>query len=104
LLFCRPSSNFFAYCGKKREVSNGRAFPIPHPPSVTRLYGDGAYDTASCRQVLAGLGIEPIIPPHRNAVMLDDPESWRQCRDNAVAEMQSFGRLKALSPKLEYVE
>ena len=31
MLFCRPASNFFAYYGEKREVSNERAFPIPHP-------------------------------------------------------------------------
>ena len=61
------------------------------PSSVTKLYGDGAYDTAGCRRVLAGLGIEPIIPPHRNAVVLDDPEPWRQCRDGAVAEMYGLG-------------
>ena len=62
------------------------------PSSVERVYADGAYDTSRCRQALARLDIEPIIPPQKNAVVKETRGSlWRQCRNDAIAEILGLG-------------
>ena len=62
------------------------------PSSVKRVYGDGAYDTSECRKALARLGIEPLIPPQKNAVSKSvATNSWRDHRNDAVAEILGLG-------------
>lgn len=62
------------------------------PRSAKRVYGDGAYDTVECRRVLARLGIESVIPPHKNAVFLEDSlDPGRESRNQAVSEITGLG-------------
>jgi hypothetical protein len=62
------------------------------PPSVRRVYGDGAYDTSECRRVLANLGIESVIPPQKNAVVQESHnDPWRHFRNDAIAEIAGLG-------------
>lgn len=62
------------------------------PFSVKRVYGDGAYDTLEGRRTLIHLGIEPVIPPQKNAVLretFDNP--WIDDRNNAISEIAGLG-------------
>jgi hypothetical protein len=62
------------------------------PGSVTRVYGDGAYDKASCRRNLNHMGIEAVIPPRKNAALQKGvQESWRKARDESVVEIFGLG-------------
>lgn len=62
------------------------------PSSVRKAYGDGAYDTSGCRTALARLGIEAIIPPHKNAVYQNaSRSSGAQPRNDAIAEILGLG-------------
>ena len=61
------------------------------PSSVKRVYGDGAYDASGCRQALARLGINPLIPPQKNAVQSKTNHSWRGHRNAAIAEIMGLG-------------
>ena len=62
------------------------------PGSVEKVYGDGAYDTSECREALVRLGIEPIIPPQKNAVSKTAPlNSGRSHRNEGVAEISGLG-------------
>ena len=62
------------------------------PPSVRRVYGDGAYDTSGCRKFLARLNIEPVIPPQKKAVIHEPCANfWRQQRNDSIAEIVGLG-------------
>lgn len=53
------------------------------PKSVERGYGDGAYDKNDCYWMFHELGIKPLIPPQRNAVLQNEKtKPWmRPCND-----------------------
>lgn len=73
------------------------------PKSVSRLYGDGAYDTKSCYEALMEAGIDPIIPPRQGAVVHSDVPYLRS-RNDAVCQILALGgtpEAKALWKKLK---
>ena len=62
------------------------------PRSARRVYGDGAYDTVECHRVLTQLGIESVIPPHKNAVFQEHSlDPGRESRNQAVSEITGLG-------------
>ena len=62
------------------------------PTSVKRVYGDGAYDTLKCHRTLARSGIDPLIPPHKNAVcQKKSSDPWVRNRNHAISEIAGLG-------------
>lgn len=62
------------------------------PRSVTRSYGDGAYDTESVRADLHEHDIDSIIPPKRGAVLHDlEAEPWMKNRNDAIRAILGLG-------------
>lgn len=62
------------------------------PSSVKRVYGDGAYDTSECRRTLVRLGIEPVIPPQKKAILRKTSDSpWMEHRNKAISEIAGLG-------------
>ena len=62
------------------------------PTSVERVYGDGAYDTSEGRKTLIHLGIDPVIPPQKNAVLRGTSDNpWMEHRNNDISEIAGLG-------------
>ena len=54
---------------------------------VTRLYGDGAYDSGDVYRLLEGRGIEPVVKPRRNSRLDAGPPARRR----AVSQIRELG-------------
>jgi hypothetical protein len=62
------------------------------PRSVKRGYCDGAYDTEGSRAELHALGIEPIVPPKRGAILHDSLDKpWLKSRNDAIRAIIGLG-------------
>jgi len=62
------------------------------PSSVKRAYGDGAYDTFECHKALFHAEIEPVIPPHKNAVSREETSAnWGRRRNEIISEIAGLG-------------
>ena len=62
------------------------------PKSVKKGYGDGAYDKDGCYRMFHELGIEPVIPPQKNAVLQDEKtRPWMQSRNDALRQITGLG-------------
>lgn len=62
------------------------------PKSIRKSYGDGAYDKNPCYREFDRLGIKPIIPPQRGAVLhnlLKEP--WMKARNDEVRAIAGLG-------------
>ena len=70
---------------------------------VGRFYGDGIFDTWNTYDALADRGIEPVIPPQRNAVLTRHGNSKlpKLPRDEAIRGCRKQGR-KAWKAKVGY--
>jgi len=54
------------------------------PSSITKSYGDGAYDTSSCYRASFLHGSELIVPPRRNAVYRENTPLHMKSRNEAI--------------------
>ena len=62
------------------------------PRSVKRSYGDGTYDTEDVRAEFHALGIEPIVPPKRGAILHDPIDKpWMKSRNDAIRAIAGLG-------------
>lgn len=61
------------------------------PDSVERVYGDGAYDTNDCYQSCHDNGIEPIVPPQKNAIYHEEAPPHMDDRNRSVLEILGLG-------------
>lgn len=62
------------------------------PKSVKRGFGDGAYDKSSCYQMFYEQGIEPIIPPQKNArIKNQESKPWMKSRNDAIKQIAGLG-------------
>ena len=70
---------------------------------VGQFYGDGIFDTWNLYDILAQRGIEPVVPPQRNAVLTQHGNCKRPPlpRDEAIRGCRKFGR-KAWKIKVGY--
>ena len=61
------------------------------PDSVKRYYGDGAYDTNGCYRSCHSNGIEPIVPPQKNAVYRENAPPHMDDRNHSILEILGLG-------------
>jgi hypothetical protein len=62
------------------------------PKSVKRGFGDGAYDKSTCYKTFYALGIEPKIPPQRNARMQNEVRKpWMRARNDVIRQTKGLG-------------
>ena len=79
------TENNVADCSVMEEMSG------QIPTSVERVYADGAYDTSRCRKALVKLGIDPIIPPQKNAILQAGSDDWQTHRNASIKEIRGLG-------------
>ena len=78
----------------ENSVSDCEVFPgflNEAPESVERVSGDGAYDTNNCYQSCLDNGIEPVIPPQKNAIYHEGAPPYMDYRNNSVLEILGLG-------------
>lgn len=95
LAICPDSHDVILECMTGNDVSDCEVLPEMQdelPRSVKRGYGDGAYDKDRCYQIFHALGIEPVIPPQRNAVLQNEQaKPWMQSRNDALRQIAGLG-------------
>ena len=88
LAVCPDSHDVILECLTGNDTSDCEVLPKMQdelPKSVKRGYGDGAYDKDSCYRMFHKIGIEPVIPPQKNAVLQDEKaRPWMQSRNDAL--------------------
>jgi hypothetical protein len=96
LAICPDTHEIIMECLTENNVADCSAMVAMSPlipTSVKRVYGDGAYDTFECHKTLVRQGINPVIPPHRNAVPQKEllPNPRGKSRDDSVFEIMGLG-------------
>ncbi len=95
LAVCPESHDIILECTTGNDVADCEVIPQMEdslPDSVERGYGDGAYDKECCYQAFYELGIDPVIPPQKNAVLQnEEAKPWMQSRNNALKEIVGLG-------------
>ena len=59
--------------------------------SIGRLWGDGAYDSGSLRELVIARGGQCLVPPPINATYKGASDGWERERDAALALIQGLG-------------
>lgn len=95
LAICPDSHDIILECVTENNVADCDALNRMGkelPGSIERCYADGAYDKEICYHALTRVGIDPIIPPQRNAVLQEDKSRpWMQSRDTALLAIIGLG-------------
>lgn len=61
------------------------------PPSVKRVTGDGAFDTANCYKAADENGMKLLTPPRHGAVHWPGDSDWARNRNKAISEIAGLG-------------
>lgn len=84
LAVCPESHDIILGCMTDNDVADCEVLPEMQsklPKSIERGYGDGAYDKTGCYRAFHELGIKPVTPPQRSAVLQDEnTKSWMRPR------------------------
>ncbi|MCC5831567.1 MAG: IS5 family transposase [Chlamydiales bacterium] len=95
LAVCPDSHDIILECLTGNDASDCKAFSKMKnalPQSIKRGYGDGAYDKTGCYRIFHALGLEPIVPPQRNAVLQDEEiKPWMKPRNDALRQIAGLG-------------
>ncbi|KKK92724.1 hypothetical protein LCGC14_2700070 [marine sediment metagenome] len=92
IAMCPDSHEVMLFEVTDKDESDGRVMPELlelAPSSVTRVYGDGAYDTQTCYRAILGHGAEAVIPPRRNGICRD--EIYFKSRTKALKIIAALG-------------
>ena len=94
LAVCPDSHEIILEVLTENSISDCEVFPLllnDSPDSIERVYGDGAYDTTDCYQSCLNNGIEPIIPPQKNAIYHKNAPPHMDYRNDSVLEILGLG-------------
>lgn len=96
LAVCPKSHDIMVACMTDSNVTDSRVLPNikkAFPNSVTKGFGDGAYDKGRCYHAFHELGITLIVPPQKNALLSDEKSKpWLRSRNNAIREIVGLGK------------